>query len=53
MPVGALIGGILGGAVGLRETLVIGAIGETLAVLFVLLSPVRSLRTIPAAVPAD
>ena len=52
MPVGALVGGILGGTIGLRETLLVGAIGESLAVLFVALSPVRTLRTIPEAVRA-
>ena len=48
MPIGAVIGGALGGAIGLRETLFVGAIGSTLAFLFVALSPVRSLRSIPA-----
>jgi predicted MFS family arabinose efflux permease len=47
MPIGALIGGALGGVIGLRETLFVAAGGATLAFLFVLLSPVRSLRTIP------
>ena len=28
MPIGAVIGGILGGAIGLRETLFVAAIGE-------------------------
>jgi predicted MFS family arabinose efflux permease len=51
MPLGALIGGILGGAIGLRETLFVAAIGETFAFLFVLFSPVRSLRTIEEAMP--
>jgi len=52
MPIGAVIGGILGSTIGLRETLFVGAIGGTLAFLFVLLSPVRSLRSIPEAMPA-
>jgi MFS family permease len=51
MPVGAVIGGILGGAIGLRETLLVSAIGGLLACLFVALSPVRSLRTIAEAMP--
>jgi MFS family permease len=48
MPVGAVIGGILGGAIGLRETLFVSATGSLAACLFVLFSPVRTLRTIPA-----
>ena len=51
IPVGAVIGGALGGTIGLRETLFVGAIGATLAFLFVALSPVRSLRTIADAMP--
>jgi predicted MFS family arabinose efflux permease len=51
MPIGATIGGYLGGAVGLRETLFVGAIGSALAFLFVLFSPLRSLRTVADAVP--
>jgi MFS family permease len=53
MPVGAVIGGYLGGAIGLRETLFVGTIGEALGFLFVLFSPVRSLRTMPAQQPAE
>lgn len=52
LPIGAVIGGILGSTIGLRETLFVGAIGGTLAFLFVLLSPVRSLRSIAEAMPA-
>ena len=53
MPVGALLGGALGGVIGLRETLLVAALGETLAFLFVLLSPVRRLRSIADAMPAS
>jgi MFS family permease len=52
IPIGATIGGFLGGAIGLRETLFVGAIGSSFAFLFVLFSPVRSLRTIPDMPPA-
>jgi len=38
-PVGALLGGILGGAIGLRETLWISVIGSSLGVLFLFFSP--------------
>lgn len=48
MPVGALIGGALGTAIGLRPALVVGAAGATLAVLWILFSPVRDLREVPA-----
>jgi MFS family permease len=47
MPVGALLGGVLGTLVGLRATLAIGAAGTSLAFLWVALSPVRSISTIP------
>ncbi len=47
LPVGALIGGALGGIIGLRPTLVIGAIGQMTAFLWVFFSPVRALREQP------
>ena len=43
-PVGALLGGVLGGAIGLRETLWISVIGSSLGVLFLLFSPMVGLR---------
>ncbi|MBD0347824.1 MAG: MFS transporter [Thermoleophilia bacterium] len=46
-PVGALLGGALGGLIGLRPTIAIGAVGATLAVLVALRSPLRSLRELP------
>jgi predicted MFS family arabinose efflux permease len=48
IPIGSLVGGALGEAVGLRPTLVVGAAGALLALLWVLFSPVRSLREPPA-----
>ena len=42
IPFGGLVGGALGTSIGLRETMVIGALGGVLAVVPVLLSPVRS-----------
>jgi MFS family permease len=42
IPFGGLAGGALGSAIGLRETMVIGALGGVLAVVPILLSPVRS-----------
>jgi hypothetical protein len=52
MPVGSLLGGLLGTLIGLRATLWVAAIGGSIAFLWVLLSPVRSLRTIPEPVDA-
>lgn len=48
IPIGALIGGILGTVVGLQAALWVSAIGASLSFLPVLLSPVRSLREIPS-----
>lgn len=47
MPLGALIGGVLGQWVGVRETLWIGAIGGSLVFLPVFLSPLRTMRELP------
>ena len=47
IPAGAIAGGILGAVVGLREAIAIGVIGGTLAFLWVLFSPVRSLKEMP------
>jgi hypothetical protein len=47
IPLGGLIGGALGTWVGLRPTLVIGAIGGGLSFLWILLSPQRHLREMP------
>jgi MFS family permease len=48
IPIGALIGGVLGTLAGLEAALWVSAIGASLSFLPVLLSPVRSLREIPA-----
>jgi MFS family permease len=47
IPVGSVLGGFLGGALGLRETIVLGAAGSLLASLPVLLSPLPRLRRLP------
>ena len=44
---GALLGGLLGGAIGLRSTLAIGAVGVSLAWLWLLCSPLRTLSGLP------
>ena len=47
IPIGAFIGGILGGTIGLRPTLWVAAVGSLFAFIPPLLSPVRSLERIP------
>lgn len=52
MPIGGLIGGILATVFGLSPTIWVGAILGFTPVLFVVFSPVRSLKTMPAS-PED
>src|SRR5262249_60553161 len=47
-PIGALIGGALGGVIGLPLTLVVAECGSLLAVLWLAFSPIRAVRTIAA-----
>lgn len=49
MPIGSLLGGALGTAIGLLPTIWIGAIGGLLSMIPVLLRPIRTLRTIPSS----
>jgi MFS family permease len=53
IPLGSLTGGALGSWLGLRETIVIGAIGGGLAMLWILLSPQRHLREMPAPIQEE
>ena len=48
IPIGALIGGFLGEALGLRETLFVGAGGLLLALLWIVASAVPRLRELPS-----
>jgi len=48
VPLGSLLGGVLGDAIGLRETLLVGVVGMLASCLFVFFSPLRSLRHLPA-----
>lgn len=48
MPLGALLGGVLGTVFGLRATIWIGVAGSYLGVLWVLFSPLRHMRDVPA-----
>ncbi len=47
MPLGALAGGALGTYVGVRPMLTVSALGDWLAVLFIVFSPLRKLRDVP------
>jgi predicted MFS family arabinose efflux permease len=47
-PLGALLGGFLGSAIGLRPTLWIATAGAVLGVVWLLFSPVPGLRELPA-----
>jgi Na+/melibiose symporter-like transporter len=51
-PIGAIVGGLLGTAIGLRPTLLVAAVGGTLAVCWLLRSPIAHMATV-AADPAD
>ena len=48
MPIGALMGGALGGVIGVPWTLVVASLGMLLGFVWLLLSPVRGLRELPA-----
>jgi len=48
IPLGATLGGALGGLIGLHETIWIGSIGGLFAFVPVMLSPVRGVRQMPA-----
>ncbi len=50
IPVGSLIGGVLGSTIGLRETILLGGVLSMTPFLFVLFSPVRSLHAMPQPV---
>ncbi len=53
MPLGALMGGVLGSVIGVRQTLLVVAIGECLVFLPVFLSPLRTMRELPSYVDPD
>ena len=50
IPLGGLVGGVLGSSIGLRETIAVGAVGGGLSFLWILLSPQRHLREMPEPV---
>jgi predicted MFS family arabinose efflux permease len=47
LPLGSLLGGLLADAIGLRPTLLVAAIGTTIAVLWLFLSPLPSVHEAP------
>jgi MFS family permease len=49
MPVGALLGGVLGEVAGVRDTIGLMTVLGALAFLFVLLSPVRQIKEFPTS----
>lgn len=49
-PLGSLVGGVLGQWIGLQPTLYLAAVGELLAAAWLLGSPVRQIREMPAPV---
>jgi len=49
-PAGAILGGVLGGAIGLRGTLAVAGLGILLSSIWLIVSPVRKLREQPAPV---
>jgi len=51
MPLGGLLGGVLGEAIGVRQTLLVAAIGGCVAVFPVYFSPLRNMRELPTYVP--
>lgn len=53
IPIGTLLGGALGSTIGLRETLVVGAVGSGSSFLWILLSPQRHLREMPEPIEAE
>jgi MFS family permease len=53
IPLGTLAGGALASWIGLRETIVVGAIGGGLAVFWIVFSPQRHLRDMPEPVDDD
>lgn len=48
IPVGALLGGLLPSLIGVQATLAVGGLGKFGAVVWLLLSPIRRMREIPA-----
>jgi len=52
-PMGALVGGFLGGVIGLRPTLALAALGGACAAAWLFASPIRRLQDHPVAATMD
>jgi hypothetical protein len=50
IPVGQILGGLIGAAFGLSAAIWVGAVGTLVPIAIIALSPVRSLRTMPEPV---
>ena len=53
IPLGTVLGGLLGGAIGLHATIVVGALGHLVVFLPVALSPLPAIRSMPVAGGAE
>ena len=53
IPLGSLTGGALGSSIGLRQTMILGAIGGGMAVFWIIFSPQRHLREMPEPVDEE
>ncbi|MBI2761678.1 MAG: MFS transporter [Chloroflexi bacterium] len=49
IPLGSVLGGVLGSTIGLRPTLTLGSVGLIPAFLWIFLSPMRRMRALPVA----
>ncbi|HVG37613.1 MAG TPA: MFS transporter, partial [Thermoplasmata archaeon] len=47
LPLGAIAGGVLGQAIGVRPAIIVGLVGGAFSFLWVLFSPVRQIREMP------
>jgi hypothetical protein len=53
LPIGGFLGGALGSVIGIRSTLWVGAIGGLLSFVWLLSSPIPSMRDMPDPVDDD
>jgi len=53
LPLGGFIGGVLGSTIGLRSTLWVSAVGQALAFVWLLPSPIPSMREMPEPMEDD
>jgi len=53
IPIGSLLGGLLGSTIGLRQTLAVGAVGMSLAFIWVVFSPIWRLQRTPSTLPQE